>query len=96
VKGKDLKMKKIVVFSALLMSAIYANPYVAPGEVTFESFDFEDQLGDQKIASGLAGKKGENLDFCYLSINFFNKRQSCGCSIVDSNQVVTSARCVVE
>lgn len=77
------------------MSAVYAYTYIAP-EVKFEDFGFVGQTGYQRIASGLTAKKGENLDFCYLSIHFFNKQQNCGCSIIDSTHVATSARCVVE
>jgi secreted trypsin-like serine protease len=76
----------------LLMSAVFVSCYIDPGEVTLENFDFL----DSRIASGIAAKKGENLDFCYLSINFFNKQQSCGCLILSPDYVITSARCVVE
>lgn len=52
--------------------------------------------GNSKIATGSEAKKGEYPEFCYLSIGFFNKLQTCGCWIYDKQYVVTSARCVVE
>lgn len=74
----------------LLISTISA--YVAPGENTIGNFSDE----NQRIASGVAAKKGENVDFCYLTINFLQKKQNCGCFIYNKNYVGTSARCVVE
>lgn len=52
--------------------------------------------GNKKTGTGKPAKKGENPDFCYLSIKFYNKKQTCGCWIYDTQYVVTSGRCVVE
>lgn len=41
-------------------------------------------------------RKEENLDFCYLTVRFQQKSQSCGCFIYDANYVATTARCVYE
>lgn len=102
-------MKLFVVFAVLLVSALASpapNPfYVEPGFANADTYEeFLEQLkntgsrvnDDQKIASGTAAKKGEFNDFCYLSISFFQKSQTCGCYIAHPQYVVTSARCVKE
>lgn len=84
-------MMKILILNLVFAIATSAF-YTAPGEITAENFS----VRSGRIASGFEAKKGENLDFCYLSIGFFQKSQSCGCMIVNERYVVTSARCVVE
>lgn len=76
----------------LLMLAKCISTFVAPGEISIKNFSPE----SAKIASGVAAKRGENLDFCYLSILFIRKRQTCGCFILSEEFVMTSARCVYE
>lgn len=71
--------------------------YTAPGEVTAEAFDDENENDlVSKISNGKPLKRGEFLEFCYLSIQFNNKFQTCGCFIWNKNFVVTTARCVQE
>jgi hypothetical protein len=83
-------MKFFLLFSLTFVAAY--GFYTAPGEINAENFeDFE-----QRIASGTALKKGLFLDLCYISINFFQKQQTCGCLIFSEQYVVTTARCVVE
>lgn len=72
-------------------SAISYNIKTVPEEITEENFE---RIG--KVLNGVDGKKGENLDFCYMKIGFFQKTQTCGCLIVTPNYVATSARCVYE
>lgn len=51
---------------------------------------------EPRIASGIVAKKKENLDFCYLTIKYYEKQKTCGCVIMNHIFVVTSARCLVE
>jgi hypothetical protein len=72
-------------------SAISYNAKVIPDEITEENFQ---RIG--RIASGNDALAGENLDFCYITIGFFQKTQTCGCTIWWKTWIVTSARCVYE
>ena len=89
-------MKSLVILSLLFVVA--SSFYTAPGEITGENFeDINKFLSNlTRAASGVKAKNGENLDFCYLSIRFHQKSQSCGCFIYDNNYVATTARCVYE
>lgn len=49
-----------------------------------------------RATSGTAAKKGENLEFCYIVINFYSVQKTCGCFISSDSYVVTSARCLFE
>lgn len=49
-----------------------------------------------RIASGTAGKRGENLDFCYISAKVDGLEETCGCLIASPLYVVTSAQCLTE
>jgi hypothetical protein len=84
-------MSIFMIFCSILISV--SALYVKPGEVEITDESFEEL---QKIAGGLPSKKGEMLSFCYISVNFFQKQQTCGCLIYNSQYVVTTARCVVE
>lgn len=83
-------MKSILLLSVIVASALSQD--IAPGEFTAENI-FSD---DNRIGSGVAAKRGENLDFCYLNVVFIQKTQLCGCEIISRNYVATSARCVWE
>lgn len=84
---------KFLILNLILAVATSAF-YTAPGEITAENFNvIEKKL---RIASGFQPKKEDILDFCYLSIGFYQKSSSCGCMIVNERFVATSARCVVE
>lgn len=96
-------MKFFVVFALFIVAAQAVPYYMPPGLVTADTQ--EDFLKDlqssgakigEKIASGSEPKKGEYPDLCYLSIQFYEKTQSCGCWVFDKQYVVTSARCVTE
>lgn len=89
-------MKSLVILSLLFVAA--SSFFTAPGEITGDNFeDINKFLSNlTRTASGVKAKRGENLDFCYLSIRFFQKSQSCGCFVYDANYVATSARCVYE
>lgn len=66
-----------------------------PGEIFDENSElFASELN--KIAYGIAANPGEVNEFCYLTVRFFNKQQTCGCFLLDRYHVVTSARCLVE
>lgn len=76
--------------------------YIEPGAITdeiIEEYLLNEEArigGNSKISTGFVARRGEYPEFCYLSIRFFNKLQTCGCWIYDTQYVVTSARCVVE
>lgn len=95
-------MKSIVIILSVLFVAASAHYpsefFAAPGEVTGDTFDDFNKFinNGSRTASGVAGKKGENLDLCYISVQFQQKSQSCGCFVYDTNYVATSARCVFE
>lgn len=84
----------------IVLSIVFATAYgfyTAPGEVTADVFDEEiDDNQISRISSGQPIKKGEYLDFCYISVQFNNKYQTCGCSIYDNSNIITTARCVHE
>lgn len=97
-----VKMKLLIVFLTFFVLAL-ADPRetkfdVAPGEINAENFGQLSQYftNNSRIASGTAGKKGENLYYCYVSVNFIQKSQVCGCTLVNAQFVVTSGRCCIE
>lgn len=84
---------KFLTILPILVAAAIADPseyLILPGELTIQD------NYNSKIASGQPAKKGENLDYVYLTIQFQQKSQTCGGFIFNENYVVTSARCVVE
>jgi secreted trypsin-like serine protease len=81
-------MKVLIFFFCVIFVGVAD---VASDEILSESLSRKG-----RIASGSAGKKGENLEFCYLSIGFFQKHQTCGCVIMNEEWVMTSARCAYE
>lgn len=98
-------MKLLIILSALVASVLSTPYYIEPGQVTLDTYEEylkEQQLlntrveSDQKIAAGTAAKKGEYPEFCYISVQFYQKQQSCGCFIWEKQYVVTAARCVVD
>lgn len=82
---------KFVVLFLTLFSLASASPYKALDGLNFNSFERQG-----RIALGDDGKKGENLDFCYITVNFYEKQKTCGCIIATEKWVVTTARCVYE
>lgn len=97
------------VFLALASSTPNPKPgpfyYMEPGAVSFDTYElFLDEQKNvinriedgEKIASGVAAKKGNYPELCYLSIEFYQKQQTCGCYVHDEYHVITSARCVIE
>lgn len=88
----DIKMKFCVLFSIIFGVAF--GGYTKPGEITADNLESFATLN--KITAGTALKKGQFLDFCYISVNFFQKQQTCGCFIYNEQFVATTARCVVE
>lgn len=98
---------KFIIVLAVIFSVALSSPspyYLEPGAVTLDTYEeflkeHEKQISrveTEKIASGIAAKRGEYPELCYLSIQFFNKQQTCGCFIWDKHHVVTSARCLRE
>lgn len=83
-------MKKILLLSVFVACALAQD--IAPGE-----FTADDLISDNnRIGSGVAAKKGENLDYCYINSQFIQKSQSCGCEIISKDYVATSGRCIYE
>lgn len=98
-----MKLIKISIFFIVLIKGSWS--YIEPGEVNPQSqkqflnqfkLIYDNRKSATRIANGFAAKFGEVNEFCYLSNNFFNKRQNCGCVIVDNCHVLTSASCVKE
>lgn len=94
-------MKLLIISLIAIVGAVLGDNspfYLAPGEITSENFsDFSDFLNkNARISSGVAGRRGENLDFCYISVRFQQKSQTCSCVVMDNLWVATSARCVIE
>lgn len=50
----------------------------------------------EKIAAGTDFKNGENLDFCYFTVNFYTRFKTCGCLFWKDNFIITSGSCVIE
>jgi hypothetical protein len=51
---------------------------------------------NERIASGVDGIAGENLDYVQLTIIFYNQMQSCGGILIHPQYVLTTASCVKE
>jgi secreted trypsin-like serine protease len=85
-------MKSILLFSIVIVGALSQDFGIAPGEFTVDNLINE----DNRIGSGVAAKKGENLDFVYLNVKFIQKTQNCGGILIDKQWVATSGRCIYE
>jgi secreted trypsin-like serine protease len=85
-------MKPIFILSIVIAGVLSQTYDINPLDYTFDNLITE----NNRIGSGVAAKKGENLDYCVLTSTFIQKTQVCGCAIVDAKWVLTSARCVVE
>lgn len=81
---------KIFVILLVLSVAILASPIIN------EESDFGKVSNELRVTSGENTKKGENLDYCYIVVNFYNVQKTCGCNIISPIFVTTSARCVFE
>lgn len=64
--------------------------------IVFEFVISKELEKSYRIASGIAAKRGENLDFCYISIKRDGIEETCGCLIASPLYVVTSAQCLME
>lgn len=76
------KMMLLVILLALLVATSAADPV--------------ENFLNARIAEGVPSKKGENLDFCWMYINFYEKQKICGGVIISETDVLTSALCVNE
>jgi secreted trypsin-like serine protease len=96
-KGRNLKFLAIFAILSLVKAS---GEFTPPGEINVNSFrNFAIELSQAtqgRIASGVAAKHGEVDEFCYLSIQFLNKLLTCGCYLVDSRYILTSASCLME
>lgn len=84
---------KIIVMKSVILLVIFAATWIISSAIVIKNIEDENQL---RIASGADSKKGENLDFCYIVINFYEKQKTCGCVIASPYHVLTTARCVYE
>lgn len=83
------KMKSILIIFTVVLGVLSEDLFL-PGELTAETYF------NNRIASGETAKKGENLDFCYLNVQFNSKSQLCGCAIISKKWLATSGRCLYE
>mgnify|MGYP003546833434 FL=1 len=86
--SKSEIMKCFVILQAIFIARSLADPIF-----TEDSNDLENSL---RIVSGADGKKTENLDFCWMTIRYYEKQKTCGCIILAAGYVATTARCVYE
>jgi secreted trypsin-like serine protease len=49
-----------------------------------------------RIAAGVDGAAGENLNYVLLSVLFYNQAQKCGGILIHPQFVLTTATCVYE
>lgn len=84
-------MKPILIILTFIFG-VFSEDFYQPGELTADTYF--NTLG--RIASGNNAKRGENLDFCYLNIQYISKYQVCGCAIINRNWLATSGRCLFE
>lgn len=100
----SFKMKLIKISLLFLILIKGSLAYIGPGEISPQSqMEFAKEFkatdkrrGSGRIAGGVAAKTGEVNEFCYISINFFNKQQNCGAFILDEGNIATAASCVYE
>jgi secreted trypsin-like serine protease len=85
---------KVFLLLAVVIAGAFSEEFdiIAPGEFTADDL----LAGNNRIGSGVAAKKGENLDYVYLTVQFIQKTQNCGGVLVDKQWVATSGRCVYE
>ena len=81
-------MKCFVILLAIFIARSLADPIF--------SEDYKELENTFRIVSGADGKKTENLDFCWMTIRYYEKQKTCGCIIIANDYVATTARCVYE
>lgn len=81
-------MKYFVILLAIFIARSLADPIF--------SQDYNELENSLRIVSGADGKKTENLDFCWMTIRYYQKQKTCGCLIVAPGYIATTARCVYE
>lgn len=93
-------MKILLIILTVNVWCVFGDDYpsIEPGDTNNENFlDLASSFANNsRAASGTTARRGENLDFCYLSVRFQHKWLICGCVLMDSQWVATSARCVIE
>lgn len=93
-----LKIELLAFFATFSLFQSYPL-YLKPGKIDsshHQPFAIEFLKFKEKNPSTVNAKHGEVNEFCYLSIKFQSKRQTCGCFLLDKYHVVTSARCLME
>jgi hypothetical protein len=85
---------KVFLLLAVVIAGAFSEEFdiLEPGEYTVDDI----LSGNNRIGSGVAAKKKENLDFVYLNVQFIQKIQNCGGIIIDKQWIATSGRCVYE
>lgn len=83
-------------FALLLAFLIAVNPFISAEPIFSSNYNDDSEENSLRIASGADGKKTENLDFCWMTVNFYEKQKTCGCTILAASYIVTTARCVYE
>jgi hypothetical protein len=85
---------KFLILLAVVIAGVFSEEFeiLEPDEFPIDAL----LSGNNRIASGVAHKKSENLGYVFLTVQFVQKTQNCGGIIIDKQWIATSGRCVYE